>query len=173
MGKSLGMLCHPDLCLEFLFSCPPGLKLLGHKMQMKRSQFSTSRHMESNFIIIFMGEEYVYSSRGPDGLPLLVIKITITIVTTIINAQQHFGSSSCLHNTKTKAGNGFRVLRRLAVSQCEILLDLLARSQLRIVAVEGDINTQTASCFFLLGLGTIAVPAEHTPRHNRPAWAAF
>lgn len=90
-----------------------------------------------------------------------------------MNAPQQFGSSSRLHNTKTKAGNGFRVSRRLAVSQCEILLDSLARSQPGIVAVEGDINTQTASCSFLLGLGTIAVPAEHTPRHNRAAWAAF
>lgn len=86
---------------------------------------------------------------------------------------QHFGSSLCLLSTRRKGGNGSRVLRRLAVSQCEILLDSLARSQPRIVAVEGDINTQTASCFFLLGPGTIAVPAEHTARHNRAAWAAF
>lgn len=54
------------------------------------------------------------------------------------------------------------------VTQCEILLDL-ARSQLCIVGEEGDINTQTASCFSLLGFSITAVPAEHTPRHNRPA----
>lgn len=58
------------------------------------------------------------------------------------------------------------------MSQCEILLDL-ARSQLRIVGEEGDINTQTASCFSLLGFSVTAVPAEHTPRHNRPDQTRF
>lgn len=46
----------------------------------------------------------------------------------------------------------------LWLSQCEILLDL-ARSQLCIVGVEGDINTQTASCFSLLGLGINSCPS--------------
>lgn len=176
--------CATRTCVWSFYFLVCYVLISGTQMQMKQSQFGTLRHMESNFFlsIIFMGgkskfSEYVRSSRealaGPDGLPLLTIKITITIVAILINAPQHFGSFPCLYNSKSKAGNGFRVLRRLAVSQCEILLDLLARSQPRIVAVQGDINTQTASCFFLLGLGTIAVPAEHTPRHNRAAWAAF
>lgn len=60
------------------------------------------------------------------------------------------------------------VLWLFGPSRCEILQDLAA-SQLRIVAEDGDINTQTASCFSLLGFSVTGVPAEHTPRHNRPA----
>lgn len=54
--------CATRTCVWSFYFPVRRVKIVRTQMQMKRSQFSTSRHMESNFIIIFMGENVTFLS---------------------------------------------------------------------------------------------------------------
>lgn len=84
----------------------------------------------------------------------------------LVVAQVRLGGQEVFHNEESQmqASEGRSRALMLEVehspgglSPCEVLLDLAA-SQFCIVEAKADINTQTASCFSLLGFGMSSRP---------------